>query len=82
MDENSITQEEFDEKVLKLIQESINASKSTVTQAEATFYWKDVNKFYKENGREPNKNSKDEFERKLAEVLLYVKNFKRKQASK
>ena len=77
-----IMSKKIDEKVLKLIQESIDASKSTITQAEATFYWKDVNKFYKENGREPNKNSKDEFERKLAEVLLYVKNFKRKQASK
>ena len=77
-----IMSKKVDSKILKLIQESIDASKSTITQAEATFYWKDVNKFYKENGREPNKNSNDEFERKLAEVLLYVKNFKRKQASK
>lgn len=77
-----IMSKKVDSKVLKLIQESIDASKSTITQAEATFYWKDVNKFYKENGREPNKNSNDEFERKLAEVLLFVKNFKRKQASK
>ena len=77
-----IMSKKLDEKVLKLIQESINASKSTVTQAEATFYWKDVNKFYKEHEREPNKNSNDEFERKLAEILLYVKNFKRKQAQK
>lgn len=77
-----IMSKKVDSKILKLIQESIDASKSTITEAEATFYWKDVNKFYKENGREPNKNSNDEFERKLAEVLLYVKNFKRKQASK
>ena len=77
-----IMSKKLDEKVLKLIQESIDASKSTVTQAEATFYWKDVNKFYKEHAREPNKNSNDEFERKLAEILLYVKNFKRKQAQK
>lgn len=77
-----IMSKKVDSKILKLIQESIDASKSTITQAEATFYWKDVNKFYKENKREPNKNSNDEFERKLAEVLLYVKNFKRKQASK
>ena len=40
------------------------------------------NKSIKKNGREPNKNSNDAFERKLAEILLYVKNFKRKQASK
>ncbi len=55
-------------KILKLIQESIDASKSTITQAEATFYWKDVNKFYKENGREPNKNSNDEFDRNLGSM--------------
>ena len=77
-----IMSKKVDEKVLKLIQESIDASKSTITQAEATYYWKDVNKFYKENAREPNRYSNDELERKLAEILAYVKNFKRKQASK
>ncbi|MDO8453393.1 MAG: DEAD/DEAH box helicase family protein [Sulfurimonas sp.] len=73
-----IMSKKVDEKILKLIQESIDATKITVSEAEAAFYWKDVNKFYKEHGREPSKNANDEHERKLAEVLLFVKNFKRK----
>lgn len=65
--------------MLKLIQETIDASKITISEAEAKYYWKDVNKFVKDNGREPDKNSKDEFEQKLAEVLLFVRALKRKQ---
>jgi hypothetical protein len=73
-----IMSKKVDERMLKLIQESIDATKLTVSEAEATFYWKDVNQFYKLHGREPSKNSADEVERKLADVLLFVKNFKRK----
>ncbi|MBU1657585.1 DEAD/DEAH box helicase family protein [bacterium] len=73
-----IMSKKVDEKILKLIQESIDATKLTVNEAEAAYYWKDVNKFYKEHGKEPSKNSNDEFERKLADVLLFVKAFKRK----
>lgn len=73
-----IMSKKVDERMLKLIQESIDATKLTVSEAEAAFYWKDVNKFYKQHGREPSKNSADEVERKLADVLLFVKNFKRK----
>jgi len=65
--------------MLKLIQETIDANKITIDEAEAKFYWKDVNKFFKENGREPDKNSKDQFEVKLAEVLLFARALKRKQ---
>jgi hypothetical protein len=65
--------------MLKLIQETIDASKTTIDEAEATYYWKDVNKFVKEKGKEPDKNSQDEFEQKLAEVLLFVRALKRKQ---
>ncbi len=51
-------------------------SKSTITQAEATFYWKDVDQtFYKENGREPNKNSNDEFERKTCRSFTICEKF-------
>ncbi|MFA6195519.1 MAG: DEAD/DEAH box helicase [Sulfurimonas sp.] len=73
-----IMSKKVDERILKLIQESIDATKITVSEAEAAFYWKDVNKFYKEHGREPSKNATNEHERKLADVLLFVKNFKRK----
>ena len=65
--------------MLKLIQNEIDVNRSTVNEEEAIFYWGDVNKFVKENGREPNKNSHNEHEQKLAEVLLYVRSVKRKE---
>jgi len=65
--------------MLKLIQDEIDVNRSTVNEEEAIFYWADVNKFVKENGREPHKNSHDEHERKLAEVLQYVRSVKRKE---
>jgi len=67
---------------LNLIQETIDASRSTVTEEEVHFYWNDVTKFMKENKREPNKNSNDEMERKLAEVLIYAKAIIRKEKQK
>lgn len=65
--------------MLKLIQDEIDVNRSMVNEEEAIFYWADVNKFVKENGREPNKNSHSEHERKLAEILLYVRSVKRKE---
>ena len=65
--------------MLKLIQDEIDVNRSMVNEEEAMFYWEDVNRFVKENGREPNKNSHSEHERKLAEILLYVRSVKRKE---
>ena len=76
-----IISKSLDKRVLKLISENIDASKSTLSEAEVEFYWDDVNEFYRKNSRKPDKNSADESERKLAEVLqraIYFKNKKRK----
>jgi len=75
-----IISKSLDKRVLKLISESIDASKSILSEAEVEFYWDDVNEFYRKNSRKPDKNSADEKERKLAEVLqraIYFKNRKR-----
>jgi hypothetical protein len=75
-----IISKSLDKRVLKLISESIDASKSVLSEAEVEFYWDDVNEFYRKNSRKPDKNSADESERKLAEVLqraIYFKNRKR-----
>jgi len=74
-----ILSKSIDKKVLKLIQDNIDVNRSTIDEVKAEFYWKDVNKFVKEKGREPDKNSKDEVEKNLAEVLAFVRLFKRKQ---
>lgn len=75
-----IISKSLDKRVLKLISESIEASKSTLSEVEVAFYWRDVNAFYKKHSRKPDKNSADANERKLAEVLaraIYFKNKKK-----
>ena len=65
--------------MLKLIQDEIDVNRSMVNEEEAIFYWDEVSRFMREHGREPNKNSNDEHERKLAEVVVYSKSVIRKQ---
>ena len=75
-----IISKSLDKRVLKLISESIDASKSTLSEAEVGFYWDDVTEFYRKYNRKPDKNAEDESERKLAEVLakaIYFNNKKK-----
>jgi superfamily II DNA or RNA helicase len=77
-----IISKSLDERVLKLIQESIDASKNTISEAEVTYYWSDVNAFYKKHNRKPSKDSNDEAERKLAYVLAKAIDLNRKKNQK
>ena len=61
--------------MLKLIQEHIDVNKSTVDEVEAEYYWGDVVKFMEKTNREPDKNSTDLKEKKLAEVLAFARLF-------
>jgi superfamily II DNA or RNA helicase len=74
-----ILSKNIDKKVLKLIQENIDVNKSTVDEVEAEHYWDDVNEFVRKNNREPSKEANDAKEKKLAEVLAFVRLFKKKQ---
>jgi len=64
--------------MLKLIQEHIDVNKSTVDEVEAEYYWGDVNMFVEKNKREPSKDAQDKHEVKLAEVLAFVRLFKKR----
>jgi len=77
-----ILSKSLDKKVLKLIQESIDASKNLITEAEVKFYWNDVNEFYKKHNRKPSKDSLDETEKKLAFVLEKAIDLSRKKNQK
>jgi superfamily II DNA or RNA helicase len=68
-------------KVLKVIQECIEATRIQVTEEEAILMWEKIKAFRATFGKEPNLNSTDPLERRMAEVLIYLKEQKRKQTN-
>ncbi len=69
-------------KLLKVIQETIDAGRIQMTDEEAVILYRDkIGPFIKNHGREPNINSTDPLERRQAEALVYLRNKKRQRAS-
>lgn len=68
--------------VLKVIQETIAATRIDVTEEEAELLWPKINLFYQVRGRKPDITSRDEGEKRMAEVLAYLQRKKREQQSK
>ncbi len=69
-------------KLLKVIQETIDAGRIQMTDEEAVVLYRDkIGPFLKKTGREPNINSTDPLERRMAEALVYLRDKKRKMAS-
>ncbi len=68
--------------LLKVIQESINAGRIQMTDEEAVILYKDkIASFVKSTGREPELNSGNALERRMAEALVYLRNKKRQKVS-
>lgn len=68
--------------VLKVIQETIAATRIDVTEEEAELLWPKINLFYQVKGRKPDITSRDEGEKRMAEVLAYLQRKKREQQAK
>jgi len=69
-------------KLLKVIQETIDAGRIQMTDEEAVILYRDkIGPFIKNHGREPDINSTDPLERRQAEALVYLRNRKRQRAS-
>ena len=68
-------------KLLKVIQETIDAGRITMTDEEAVVLYKQIADFMKVYGREPNINASEPLERRQAEALVYLRNKKRQQAA-
>lgn len=62
--------------VLRVIQEAIAATRIDVTEEEAELLWPKINIFYELHGRKPDINSRDEQEKRMAEVLAYLRRKK------
>lgn len=66
--------------VLQLIQQAIEASRIQMTDEEALILWPKIKNFVQNNnGNQPNINSIDPLERRLAEAIIYLHNQRRKQ---
>ncbi len=69
-------------KLLKVIQETIDAGRIQMTDEEAVILYRDkIGPFMKIHGREPHINASDPLERRQAEALVYLRNKKRQQAN-
>lgn len=67
--------------VLKLIQESIEATRIKMDFEEAKILWPKIQEFIQQNGKEPNINATDQKEKRMAECIIYLKEEKRKRAN-
>ena len=68
--------------LLKVIQETIDAGRIQMTDEEAVILYRDkIGPFIKSLNREPNINSHDPLEKRMAEALVYLRTKKRQEAS-
>lgn len=65
-------------KVLKVIQDVIEATRITMTLEEASLLWPKIKDFANTFKREPSLNSTDPLERRMAEAIIFLKEQKRK----
>jgi len=68
-------------RVLKIIQETIEATKIRMDFEEAKILWPKIQEFVKTYGKQPSLNSNDPLERRMAECVIYLKDEKRKRAA-
>ncbi|WP_238099100.1 DEAD/DEAH box helicase [Sulfurospirillum diekertiae] len=67
--------------VLKLIQESIEATRIEMTPEEAIILYKKIPVFKSEHGRMPDLNSSDFTEKRMAEALIYLNKLRREKVN-
>ncbi len=69
-------------KLLKVIQETIEAGRIKMTDEEAVILYRDkIGSFMEKYKREPDLDSTDPLERRMAEAIIYLKNKRRQQAT-
>jgi len=67
-------------KVLKVIQDHIEATRIKMDFEEAKILWPKIQEFIKMYHKEPNLKSNDPLEKRMAECIIYLKEEKRKRA--
>ena len=72
-DAYEVMSKSLDAKVFKTIQTYIQSLRVSVTDTEAAVMWPKINEFVRKMMRQPSLDSNDPYERRLAEVLIYIK---------
>ncbi len=67
-------------KVLKVIQDHIEATRIKMDFEEAKILWPKIQEFIKMYNKQPNLKSNDPLEKRMAECIIYLKEEKRKKA--
>lgn len=65
--------------VLKAIQDTINVSKIEMTQEEAIILWDKIKEWVAKTGEQPNIQSFDQKEQRMAQALVFLREAKRKR---
>jgi hypothetical protein len=68
-------------KVLKIIQDTIAATRIKMDFEEAAILWPKIQEFVKTFNRQPDINSNREDEKRMAECIIYLKEERRKKAA-
>lgn len=66
-------------RVLKVIQDTIESTRIVVSEEEAVLLWPKIKSHRATHGAEPSLHAADPLERRMAEVLIYVRDQKRKK---
>ncbi|CAE6723287.1 DEAD/DEAH box helicase [Candidatus Nitrotoga fabula] len=66
-------------KVFKVIQDTIEATRVQMSDEEAILLWPKIKEFVKTHCKEPNLNSLDPLERRMADAVVYLKAQRRQQ---
>ena len=69
-------------KVLKVIQDVIEATRITMTLEEASMLWPKINDFVARFQKHPNLHATDPLERRMAEAVIFLKEENRKRQAK
>jgi hypothetical protein len=68
-------------KVLKIIQETIEATRITITEEEVLILYPKIKEFIAMYSKKPYISSGDPLERRMAEAIIYINDQRRKHAS-
>lgn len=74
-----ILSKSIDSKLLRTLQDHVDMQKSTMSEEEALLLWNDLKKFVKQYNRNPDLASFDPYEKRLAEVLKFLRDQKGKR---
>jgi superfamily II DNA or RNA helicase len=66
-------------RVLKIIQDTISATRIKMEEDEALILWPKIQEFFRTYNREPNINSNDALEVRMAECIIFLKEKKRER---